>query len=271
MIATLRHYLSVSGCLVRMALQAQFEYPLFLVSWLLMIPIQYFSGIWMLQVLVERFHDLAGWTFPQLAFVYGLGLLSHGVMIVLAIQTWNIEFYVNEGAFDRMLLRPMNVFFQFLADYTNLIGLIDLIPGTIIFAVGCQLTGFAWTAENIFKLVLVVAGGVLIRTGFYTIICSIAFWTKRSYPMIQVGHDLLLRTTFYPLSIYPYALQMILTFALPLAFISFYPAVEFLGQSSRTVLPLGLALWTPVVGILVFAASQAVFRIGMRAYESVGS
>lgn len=271
MLDGIRHYTSVAACLIRLSLQRQFEYPSFLFSWLLMIPINYFSGVWMLKILIDSFQPLAGWTFPQVAFLYGLALVSHGLQIVFAIQSWYIEFYVTRGGFDRMLLRPMNVFFQFTFDYTNLIGVIDLLTGVVLFAIGCRLVEFAWTVGNIVKLLFVILGGALIRIGFYTTLCSIAFWTKRSLPLRQLGHDLLWRTTFYPLSIYPRLLQTVLTFAIPIGFITFYPACEFLGQDARTSLPLDLAVWTPLVGILSFALSQLVFRLGLRNYESAGT
>ena len=146
MVSSIRHYVSVAACFARLAIQRQLEYPLFLFSWLIMIPIQYFSGIWMLKIIVDRFQPLNGWDFPELTFLYGLGLISHGIFVVFFINTWHIDHMVINGQFDRLLLRPMNVFFQLVASYVNFIGVIDCIPGIIIFIYGCQLAGFEWTA-----------------------------------------------------------------------------------------------------------------------------
>ncbi|CAI6085686.1 ABC transporter permease [Cohnella sp. JJ-181] len=272
MIATLRHYLSVASCFARLAVQRQLEYPLFLVSWLLMIPTSYFTGIWMLRVIVERFQPLGGWDFPELTFLYGLGLISHGILVVFFINTWSIDRKVINGEFDRLLLRPMNVFFQLVASYVNFIGLIDCIPGIVIFAYGCYLTGFEWTAAAIAKLILVLLGGVLIRAALFIALGSIAFWTKRNGAVVGFAVITLERTTMYPLSLYPYALQSLLTFLIPIGFISFYPAAEFLGLDDGGLeLPLSFALWTPAVGIVSFFLAHGLFRLGMRKYESAGS
>jgi ABC-2 type transport system permease protein len=267
----LRYHFSVSAYFARLAIQRQLEYPLFLVSWLLMIPTQYFTGVWMLDIIVGKFQPLNGWGFPELAFLYGLGLLSHGVMVVLFIQTWHMDHMVIHGGFDRMLLRPMNVFFQFVVQNVNFIGLIDLIPGTVIFLYGCHLVGFAWTWLNVLKLLLVIAGGTFIRAAFYMAMGSIAFWTKRSGSLVDLGLTLLQQTTMYPMTLYPYLVQALLTFLIPLGFISFYPAVDFLGKNGEFSLPAGLALWTPVVGALSFGVGYLVFSLGMRNYESSGS
>lgn len=271
MLSTLKHYGSVAACFARLAIQRQLEYPLFLFSWLLMIPIQYFSGIWMLKIIVDRFQPLNGWDFPELAFIYGLGLLSHGILVVLFINTWHMDNMVIHGQFDRLLLRPMNVFFQLMASYFNFIGLIDLIPGTIIFLYGCHLVGFEWSFANIVKLALVLIGGVLIRAALFVSLGTIAFWTKRNASMVGFALSMLERATMYPLSIYPYLIQVFFTFVIPIGFISFYPAADFLGKDSGFRIPLDLALWTPIIGIVCFLLSQYLFRHGLKNYESSGS
>jgi ABC-2 type transport system permease protein len=271
LVSTVRHYYSVAACFARLAVQRQLEYPMFLVSWLLMIPIAYLSGAWMLKIIIDRFHSLNGWGFPQLAFIYGLGLLSHGVMVVFFINTWHIDNMVVQGNFDRLLLRPMNVFFQLIASYVNFIGLIDMIPGSIIFIYASHLVGMDWSFLNILKLILIIGGGVFIRAALFICLGSISFWTKRSASLVGFTLTLLERTTMYPLNIYPIVLQMIFTFLIPIGFISFYPASEFLGQASGFHIPLSMALWTPIMGIVCFMISQFIFTIGMKKYESAGS
>jgi len=257
--------------MMRLSLQRQLEYPTFLISFLLMIGIRYFGAIYMLKVLVDRFQPLAGWTFPQLTFLYGLGLMSHGIMVVVSVQSWFIEFFVLRGGFDRMLLRPMNVFFQFTFSNINLIGVLDMVVSFFIFGYGARLVDFSWTVTNTLTLFAVVLGATLIRSAFFTILCSVAFWTKKSHALRLIGNQLLERTTFYPLAIYPQLLQTILTFVIPIGFVSFYPGCHFLGQNARTTLPLAMAWWTPAAGIAMFALGQFVFSRGLKIYESTGS
>ncbi len=271
MLDTLHHYLSVYRLTLRLSLQRQLEYPKPLVSWLFFVPIQYFSGVWMLKVLADRFQPIAGWTFPQIAFVYGLGSLSQSIWTILFIQTMFVDDYVLQGGFDRMLLRPMNVFFQFTFTNLNLIGLIDLFSALTIFTIASEMVGFTWKLGNILKLFLAILGAVLIRAGLFTTITSASFWVKRISSLRQITHEFLSRTSFYPLSIYPYLLQMVLTFVMPVGFIAFYPACEFLNQGKLSILPVSLAIWTPIVGVFVYGLSQFVFHSGLHRYESSGS
>jgi ABC-2 type transport system permease protein len=225
----------------------------------------------MLKVLVDRFHPLAGWTFPQIAFLYGLGLMSHGLQVIFFIETWWIGGQVVHGGFDRLLLRPMNVFFQFMARYVNLIGCLDMVPAVIIFSYGCHAVGFAWSLPNALKLLGVLVGATLVRASLYGLAGSTSFWTRSPGSIRDAIEPMIHHGTLYPLSIYPRALHWALTFLVPVGFISFYPACEFLGKDDGFSLPLGLAVWTPVVGVAAFTLMHEVFRRGLRRYESTGS
>ena len=116
-----------------------------------------------------------------------------------------------------------------------------------------------------------LAGATLIRGALFTLTGSIAFWTKRSRSLIEVNLNLLEKATFYPLAIYPFAIQVLFTFLIPIGFISFYPACEFLQKEDRSPLPLEWAIWTPIIGCLFFALAIFVFKKGLKNYESSGS
>ena len=271
MIKALKYYSSVAGGFLRLSLQKQFEYPMDIICCFVMIPMMYGTGILLLYFMVSNYQPLSGWSFPQLAFLYGLGDLSHGLMMVFSVQNWWIETYVVQGEFDRMLLRPLNVFFQFSVTYINFIGLMDVLVGGTIFIYSCHLINLNWSLYNIIKIVLIVIGAALIRSSIFTIFCSVAFWTKRSQSMFQLLNDFMERTTLYPMSIYPYFVQLMLTLIVPIAFISFYPSCEFLGMDDRLALPLEMSLWTPFIGVVLFILANKVFGHGLKNYESAGS
>jgi len=271
MLKSIRHCLSVWLYSAKLSLQGQMEYPLFLVSWIIMVPLQWFAGIYMLNLLVHRFHELQGWGFPQLAFLYGLSVISHGLMVTFFIRTWHMESLIIHGEYDRMFLRPLGIFFQMTVQYVNLIGVIDTIPGLIIFIYGCRRANFEVTFKNILLIIMVLIGALLIRTAFYAFIGTISFWTKKNYSLIDMGIKLMQYGTTYPLSIYPYLIQVILTFLLPIGFISFYPASEFLEMPGSFTFPLKQSFVTLIIGIVFFAASQVFFKIGLKSYESTGS
>lgn len=267
----IKHYFSVWIFYVRLSILKQLEYPLFLVAWILLVPFHWITGVWLIKIIVEKFNSLNGWDFSQLTFVYGLGLLSHGIVVIFFIQTLHVENLVVRGEFDRMLLRPMNVFFQFISANFNFIGFLDVIPGVIIFIYACNQVDFIWTISNILNVIIVLISGTLIRTAIYMIIGSIAFWTKRIGSLVNFTNTLLTQTTTYPLTIYPHLIQIILTFIIPIGFVSFYPSIKLLNKEGSFLIGGDLTFWTLGIGLITFFVAQSIFKLGLKNYESSGT
>ena len=268
---TLRYYAGVGRHMLGLRLKAQMEYPSFLVGWVLSNAMQFLVGMGTLKVLTTQFDGINGWSFEQIAFMYGIGIISHGIVIIFFIQTWGIQWYTRSGQFDLMLTRPMSVFFQFSVYYLNLIGVTDLIPGIIIFIYGVAAVRLGFTPLHVLYLLCTVLGGVLIRGGIYTAIGSVAFWTKSSRPLIEAANTLFGQIMMYPLTIFNRVMQALLTFALPLGFIAFYPAAGLLDKPTGFSLPGALPLWSLGAGAVMTALGQLVFRLGLRRYDSAGS
>lgn len=268
---TLARYFSMAIAFLKINIRSGFQYPAYLIGWLFSNPLQFLFGLITINVIISNFQPLGGWTFGQVVFLYGLGIISHGLSIVFFIQTWSMDHAVTGGGFDRMIVRPLNVFFQFCFNYFNFIGITDLIPGTIIFIYGCIASGFNFTFINTIKLIITIIGATMLRGGIFTITGSLSFWVKRTQQLIDVNLTLFDYTVRYPMSIYPQILQGLFTFIIPLGFLSFYPASELLNIKTGFTLPGSLCLWTFGVGIGVYLLGMALFKLGMTKYESSGS
>ena len=198
--------------------------------------------------------QVAGVTEAQMGTYAVVAVLMNACFTVSIDNELFAKIRAGEIALD--LIRPMNLVWYWMTE--------DV--GRSLAAV----TQFALPLLAI-SVLLVIVGGTLIYWSYLTLISSIAFWTMRSQPLADASLELMARGTFYPLTVYPWPLQALLTFVLPLGFIGFYPACDFLGQSANTSLPLDVALWTPAVGVAMLVLALAVFAAGLRRYESAGS
>lgn len=262
------HYISVGITFIKLSIQSGLEYPVNLIGWIVANPIQFIMGFATIKFVVLKFGDLNGWSADQLAFLYGIAVLSHGLSIVLFIQTWRIGRFVINGQFDQFLLRPMNVIFQFLFQDFNLVGVSDLIPGIIIFIYGSCKIQFQFNFTNNLLLFCTLMGALLIRGGIWIICGSLSFWSKTPTQFVNLTQELFDRVTMYPLTMYPKFLQNIFTFIIPLAWISFFPTKQLLNMNS---LPINLAIITLGVGITIFFISLNIMKFGLRQYESSGN
>jgi ABC-2 type transport system permease protein len=239
-----------------------------------MIGIQAFSTFFVVQAIMERVGLINGWNFPQVVFLYGLGLISHGFEDMFFIQNRGIESCILRGEFDRLLLRPMGVFFQFNTATFNLVGFYDIIPGLIMFAYACRMLHFAFTPLNILYLLIITAAGTFIRGALLIVSGSVAFWTKKSQVLVDTDLVLMDRTTAYPLTMYPKWFQWLFTFVMPLAFITFYPVSGLLNISMGQGFPVApdIIIFSPVAAVLFYLLAMMLFKYCMKyKYESSGT
>lgn len=266
----IRYYASVAAMFTRLSIQSRLEYPFMLIGHLLANCIQWVVGFATIKFVVDQFGSIGGWGYESLAFLYGMSVLSHGLAVVFYIQTWYMGYCVIEGEFDRFLLRPMNLVFQFLFSDFNLIGFTDMIPGLMVFFYGCAKVNLTPNLMNILLILCTLVGGTMIRGAVWMFCGSMSFWTRSTANFTDMVGELFERVSMYPITIYPGWVQALFTFLLPLAWITFWPVKDMLGLGT-SVIPVPMAVITLAVGILMFAGSCAVFRMGMNRYESAGS
>lgn len=269
--SSIAHYFGVTMCNIKMALLTIVEYPSNILGWLISNPIQFILGFATIKFVVEQFGEINGWSYGQLAFLYGISVISHALSMIFFVQGWFMGFYVIEGDFDRFLTRPLSVLYQFFFTNINVFGLTDLIPGILVFVYGCVKTGFSFTVLNVVGIIVMLIGATLIRGGIYILLGSTSFWTKSANDFGQFTQEIFDKTTMYPISMYPEAMQLILTFVIPIGWVSFYPASELLGIEHAFSTG-GMGIWiTLAVGIVTMLIAGLVFKIGMRRYESAGN
>ena len=264
------HYLDVTVHMFKMAVMTVIEYPTNIAGWLISNPLQFIMGFAIIKFVVESFGQINGWNYGQLAFLYGLSVISHALSMIFFVQGWFMGWYVIEGDFDRYLTRPLGVMYQFFFTNINIVGITDLIPGVLVFIYGCVKSGVTVNLLFIVQIIVTLIGATLIRGGIYILLGSTSFHTMSAVDFGQYTQEIMDKTTMYPMSMYPESMQFILTYLIPIGWISFYPAASFLGINSRYA-GMMIPFVTLAAGVLVMLAAGAYFNMGLRKYESAGN
>ncbi len=197
---SLIHYLDVTRICIKIALLTIVEYPSSIIGWLLSNPIQFIVGFATIQFVVQQFGEINGWNYGQLAFLYGLSVITHALSMIFFVQGWFMGFFVLEGDFDQYLTRPMSVLYQFFFTQINVFGFTDLIPGILVFAYGCNKVGFQWNFFNIIMLMALIIGATLIRGGIYIMLGTTSFFTRSANDFGQYTQEIFENTTMYQIS-----------------------------------------------------------------------
>jgi len=218
------------------------------------------AGLLTIWVVMRQIPSLAGWTLAEIWLIYGLLTLAKSLNHMFADNLWTLgEQYVRTGAFDRFLVRPVNPLFHLLADRFCHDGVGNFLVGLVLVLSAAFSLDVVWTPGKIFYLIMVVISGGVIFMALNLITAVSAFWVMDSVPVVRVvfeTHEF----AKYPLTIYPVAVTVILTFLIPYGLTSYYPASYILGKDT----PWLLAWIAPLVAAVLLFIGYRVWLFGLR-------
>jgi ABC-2 type transport system permease protein len=132
-------------------------------------------------------------------------------------------------------------------------------------------TSIVWTPLKVVYLLIVLGSGVVMFSALLVLGAVLCFWTVQSIEIVNTvtygGTDM----ASYPLPIYHELLQRFFTFIIPLALVSYFPALYLLERPEAQNLPVWLPGMTPVAAAMLALVAWLAWRIGVRHYQSTGS
>ena len=267
MIDALRLYWRYVGVSVRGQMQYRASFIMESIGQFGVIGVE-FIGI---LVLFGHFDTLAGWSLPEVAFLYGLVHLGFTFADTFCRGFDSFGITVRLGDFDRLLLRPRSTALQLAGQELVLRRL-----GRLVLALG--VIGWAsialdvdWTVVKVILTITTVLCGAALFAGLMILHATLAFWTTETLEMTNIVTHGGVETTQFPLSIYHPWFRGIFTFVFPLGAVSYFPALAILGKPD----PLGSPLWfqyaAPLIGLLFLIVCLRVWEFGVRRYLSTGS
>lgn len=225
-----------------------------------------FYGIFFVWVIFENIKQIHGWTFYEITFVYGLLTIAKGIDMFFCDNLYCLGLeYVREGTFDIFMIRPLSPLFQLLASYMQQDGIGLVLLGAIVIARSLSELHITLGALDILMLFVMVLSGAAIISAINLIMATFGFKTVNSH-IIMSSVNSLQDFALYPILIYPKAIGIILTWIIPYAFVSFYPAGFFLHKGL-----VEYAFLTPVIAVVLWVIALKVWSIGIKNYSSTGS
>jgi ABC-2 type transport system permease protein len=124
-----------------------------------------------------------------------------------------------------------------------------------------------WSALRIGFALLLFVSAIVIKLALNLATNSAAFWLNSPNNSFPYSMHILGDLCRYPITIYAFGVQAVVSLLVPFAFISFFPAAAIFEKGSWRWL--GLA--TPLVALYCVAMAAWVFRRGLARYESAGN
>ncbi len=222
-------------------------------------------------VLFDRFGSLLTWSVYEVAFIYGIVNISFALADAATTGFDNFGDMIKTGDFDRILTRPRSTALQLAGQELTLRRISRLLPGIVVFIWASSSLQIDCTLLNSVLLLASFAGGVSLFAGLIVLQATLAFWTTETLEIVNAVTYGGVETTQYPINIYRPWFRNFFTFGIPLACVSYFPALAIMDVSD----PLGSPIWfqfgAPLIGIAFLIVALQVWRFGVRHYVSTGN
>ncbi len=259
-------YLRLLGLFYKNSILKELEYRVNFISNIFM------SGFWLVwgvvgvSVFFLHRDTMGDWTFPEVLMVVGLFTLFNGLMeSLLRPNVGAVIEQIRDGTFDFVLTKPVNS--QFIASFRTLVvwRLVDVLIGgaLIIYALG-QLH-VTPTPTQVAAFAVMLGSGMIIVYAIWLLMVSLAFWfvkidniTELFYAFYEAGR--------YPVTIYRGVVRVLLTFIVPIAFVTTFPVSALLGRIDYPTMGIGFAF-----ALGLFMLSNRFWYFAVRHYSSASS
>ena len=267
---TLARHLRVSLFYVKLSLIRLIEYPVYLQNIFLMNLTTAVTGFFVIRVMFTEFQAIGDWDVAGVSFLYSFNLMTHGIVLVVAQPIWYMGRVILRGDFDLLLVRPLDTLWLHVSRGVNYMDLANPILALVMIVYSLAEMGFTPTAGNVTGLVLLLVLCSIIRGALYLVGSTTCFWWRNRESLKEFSASLMNDIGRYPLTVYPWLMQFILTFLIPTGFVAFYPASAVLGIEDGLVAGAGVFVAMAVMAAVLTVGSYLFFRLGLRYYESAG-
>jgi ABC-2 type transport system permease protein len=254
------------GIFYRNSLATEMEYRANFVVNLFMTAFWVVFAILGLKVFFFHRERIGDWDYFQSLLVVGFYTLFNGVIeSVLQPNITRIVTQIRQGTFDFVLVKPLNS--QFLASLRHLAvwKLIDILVGTGICVYTLWRMHYTPDFMHVLLALIFVANAAVIVYSIWLILVSSAFWFVRVDNITELFNSFF-ETGRFPVSAYPPWLRGVLTFVVPIAFVTTFPAAALLGRTGFYLFCVSCAM-----AVVLFMASVLVWRFAVRHYSSASS
>ena len=219
-----------------------------------------------LAAIFSHVHTLAGWRYEQTVVVLGSYLIVQGVLN--AFVEPNLLYFgaakVRSGNLDDDLLKPVpSVLYVSLASCRPQ-ALVDLLTGISIVAVASLGHRVSASPAGAGAYIVLVAVGVVVTWALRVVMASVSFFAVGTE--LSAGFSGIWQLGRYPLRVYGRHVATLLTYCVPLAFVSTIPARALTGDVSVRLVLAGLLA---AGGSIVVAVR--IWHAGLRRYTSATS
>ncbi len=259
-------YIRLLGIFYRYCLLQELEYR---VNFLANVFMSLFWLMWaVLGISIFFLHRnrLGDWSYPQVLMVAALYTLFNGLMDALwRPNVGAVIGQIRDGSFDFVLAKPINP--QFISSLRTILvwRLADVFIGLGLIFYALHLMRVTPTIEQVGLFVMMLAVGLVILYSLWLMMVSLAFWFIKIDNITEI-FSAFYEAGRYPVTIYPGIVRALLSFLVPVAFVTTFPVRALVGELETVTIVQGV-----VLAVLFFFVSNRFWNHALAHYASASS
>ena len=260
-------YSKLAGSRIRSQTQYRLSFVLQLVGTF------FFTFLDFVTVLVIFHHlpVLAGWSLPEIAFLYGSSYMAFKAADLLMTNFDKLPLLIRLGTFDQLLTRPLGTLGQVVTTDIGIRQVASIAQGAAVFGYALNRLNIDWTLDRALLLPAMIVSAFLIFCSIFVATNAIAFWTTDAR---EVANSFTYGGQFvtqFPMNIFGTWFRRLLGFVIPLAFVNYFPSLHLLGKADPLNAPTVFRFASPLVAALTVVVAAGIWRASVRHYRSTGS
>jgi ABC-2 type transport system permease protein len=214
---------------------------------------------------------LGGFSRDEVLLVYALAGIAFGLADLAVGQLDELPRWIRTGELDVLLARPLALLPQLVTSDLQLRRLGRVAVGAAVLGVVLSHGPVAPTPLNVLLVAGTVLVGATITSAIWVATCAVSFWVVEGRELANAFTYGSTLTAAYPITVFGPWLRRALCFAVPSAFVAYFPALALLDRPDPLGLPHALRYAAPLVAVVTVLAAALVWRAAVRHYQGAGS
>jgi len=263
----MKRYLRLLQLFARVSIQDNAAYRVDFVLHAVLAFVQFGAELVVLWTIFSNTQSLAGWNAMELMALVGVFRIMIGtIAMIIAPNMRAIMEEIRDGKLDFAILKPLNT--QFFASTRRFVPwhVSDILAGLGLIAFAMTRLSATLSPGRLAIFVVMLAAGITIIYSFWLALATMAFWFTRINNIEMVFWNVF-EAGRYPVHIYRPWLRWGLTYIVPLAFLTTFPASSLLVGKMEP----GNAIAALLLAGISFVFSSWFWRYGLKHYSGASS
>ena len=226
------------------------------------------SELLSIYLLFAKFERVGYWGFYEAALMFGAITAIYSFVECFGRGFDEFASIVRAGELDRLLIRPVNIYYQIFGSKIELSKLPKALLGVGVCIVALINMNIAWSFAKVLVLISMFVCGCAVILGVMLIGAGISVFTVENLEFINIFTNGAKELAYYPINIHNKWIARVFTFVIPIACFNYLPLSFIMGYGA---LPQIVYALSPLVGILFIVPCILFFNWALKKYQGTGT